>query len=156
MERLPFEGREARVRTFILRLRPGTDLMEGIRTFCVERGIRSGAITTLLGSLRWMRYVYPVPDSKALSGLRYCAPIVLDGPVELLSGAGTIGEMREDGEAVVHLHAAFTDPEGRVFGGHVLGGPVAVTVEVAIDALDGVALSRAVDEETDMPVFSIE
>lgn len=156
MERLPFEGREAQVRTFILRLRPGTDLMEGIRTFCVEQGIRSGAITTLLGSLRQIRYVYPVPEPKARVGLRYCDPLVMEGPIELLSGAGTIGEMRADGEAVVHLHAAFTDPEGRVFGGHILGGPVAITVEIAIDAFDDVVLSRALDEETEMPVFSIE
>ena len=60
VKELRFDAEEARVRTFILRLRPGTDLMEGIRVFCEERGIRSGAITTLLGSLRQVRYVYPV------------------------------------------------------------------------------------------------
>lgn len=156
MEGLRFEAKEARVRTFVLRLRPGTDLMEGIRAFCVEHAVQAGAVTTLLGSLRQMRYVYPVPDPAARAGLRYCDPIVLDGPIELLGGAGTIGVMKADGEAAVHLHAAFTDPEGRVFGGHVLGGAVAVTAEITIDALGGVALTRAVDEETDMPVFSIE
>ena len=156
LEGLRFDAKEARTRTYILRLRPGTDLMEGIRAFCVKQGIRSGAITTLLGSLREMRYVYPVPVSGGKAGLRYCDPIVMEGPIELLSGAGTIGEMKADGEAVIHLHAAFTNPEGQVFGGHLLGGRVAITVEIAIDAFDGVALTRALDEETDMPVFSIE
>ena len=155
LEELRFEGGEARVRTFVLRLRPGTDFMEGIRAFCVERGIRSGAVTTILGSLRQVRYVYPVTCPEARAGLRYCDPIERDGPIELLGGAGTIGVMKADGATVVHLHAAFTDPEGRVYGGHMLGGTVAVTAEISIDAFDGVALTRAVDEETDMPVFSI-
>ena len=65
--------------------------------------------------------------------------------------------MKSDGTTVVHLHAAFADPKGRVLGGHLLegGGAVAVTAEVVIDALDGVSLTRAVDGETDMPIFSL-
>lgn len=154
---LRFDAEEARVRTFILRIRPGTDLMEGIRGFCEERGIRSGAITTLLGSLRQVRYVYPVVAPGTKVGLKYCDPIAVDGPIEVLCGAGTIGVMKSDGTTVVHLHAAFTDPEGRVLGGHILEGEgaVAVTAEVVIDVLDGVSLTRAVDEETDMPLFSL-
>ena len=48
-------------------------------------------------------------------------------------------------------------PKGRVLGGHLLegGGAVAVTAKVVIDALDGVSLTRAVDGETDMPIFSL-
>lgn len=154
---LRFDAGEAQVRTFILRLRPGTDLMEGIRGFCEERGIRSGAITTLLGSLRQVRYVYPVVAPGTRAGLKYCDPIVVEGPIEVLCGSGTIGVMKSDGTTVVHLHAAFADPKGRVLGGHLLegGGAVAVTAEVVIDALDGVSLTRAVDGETDMPVFSL-
>ena len=105
------------MRTFILRLRPGTDLMEGIRVFCEERGIRSGAITTLLGSLRQVRYVYPVVAPGTKAGLKYCDPIAVNGPIEVLCGAGTIGVMKSDGTTVVHLHAAFTDPEGRAYPG---------------------------------------
>lgn len=157
MKGLRFDAEEARVRTFILRIRPGTDLIEGIRGVCEERGIRSGAITTLLGSLRQVRYVYPVVAPGTKAGLKYCDPIAVDGPIEVLCGAGTIGVMKSDGTTVVHLHAAFTDPKGRVLGGHILEGEgaVAVTAEVVIDVLDGVSLTRAVDEETDMPLFSL-
>ena len=89
--------------------------------------------------------------------MKYCDPIAVDGPIEVLCGAGTIGVMKSDGTTVVHLHAAFTDPKGRVLGGHILegGGAVAVTAEVVIDVLDDVSLTRAVDEETDMPLFSL-
>ena len=89
--------------------------------------------------------------------MKYCDPIAVNGPIEVLCGAGTIGVMKSDGTTVVHLHAAFTDPEGRVLGGHILEGEgaVAVTAEVVIDALDGVSLTRAVDGETDMPLFSL-
>ena len=118
---LRFDAEEARVRTFILRIRPGTDLIEGIRGVCEERGIRSGAIMTLLSSLRQVRYVYPVVAPGTKAGLKYCDPIAVDGPIEVLCGAGTIGVMKSDGTTVVHLHAAFTDPKGRVLKKHIRG-----------------------------------
>ena len=36
------------------------------------------------------------------------------------------------------------------------GNPVAVTVEIAIEIYDGLFLSRALDDETDMPLFNLD
>lgn len=157
MENIRYSSKPVQKRTVVARLMPGTELLAGIEAICKEHQIESGAVTTLLGSLRQLNYVYPIPCPGAKANLRYCDPIVIEGPIEILCGAGTVGIMKETGKMAVHLHAACSASTGVVYGGHLLdqGNPVAVTVEVVIEALDGAVLSRAMDDETGMPVFSV-
>lgn len=144
-------------RKIFARLLPGTDLVPGIKALCVKHAIRAGAITTMLGSLKQVKFVWPITDSVNKCGLKYGAPKVLEGPIELVSGTGAIGTMKDSGEIAVHLHASFSDSTSKMWGGHIVdeGNPVAVTIEVVIEAYDGLTLSRAVDDETDMPLFNI-
>ena len=82
---------------------------------------------------------------------------MLPGPIEVLGADGTIGIMKSTEELAVHLHATFSDPSGAVYGGHVIeeGNTTAVTIEVALEAFDDLLLERALDDETDMPLFTL-
>ncbi len=158
MKEIRFASAEVRARTVFARLFPGTDLVPGIKALCAQHEIKAGAITTMLGSLSQVRFVWPIPDSVNKSHLKYGAPKTLEGPIELVSGAGAIGTMKDGGELAVHLHASFCDTTSKMWGGHIVdeGNPVAVTIEVVIEAYDDLTLSRSLDSETDMPLFSLE
>lgn len=157
MEGIRFTSSEVQARKIFARLFPGTDLIPGIKALCQKHGVRSGSVTTMLGSLKKVSFVWAIPDSQNKSQVKYGAPKILEGPIELISGAGAIGTMKGGSELAVHLHATFSDPTSKIWGGHLIeeGNPVAVTVEIVIDAFDGLGLERDIDEETDMPLFSI-
>ncbi|KUK13569.1 MAG: DNA-binding protein [Synergistetes bacterium] len=143
-------------RTIVGRLLPGTDLIEGILALCKEHNINFGSIDVVLGSLRKFTFVYPIRDESKKMGVRYCDPVVIEGPIELLCGGGLIGVNR-NGEKAVHLHLVVSDREGKVYGGHVVGGnPVLVTVELVLRELEGVSIVREEDEETGFPLFKFK
>lgn len=158
MTNIRYSAQQVQKRTLVARLMPGTELLAGIEAICREYNIETGAISTILGSLKQLHYTYPVPYAGTPANLKYCDPITIDGPIEILCGAGTIGVMKDTGKRVVHLHTACSGPTGMVYGGHLLdtGNLIAVTAEIVIEALDGATLTRALDEETGMPLFSIE
>ncbi|NLL36880.1 MAG: DNA-binding protein [Fretibacterium sp.] len=157
MKDVQVSARETRKRTLVVRLGPGAGVASGIREVCEKYSVRSGAITTFLGSLSQVAFTWPVPCPEARAGLKYREPLVFPGPIEVLSGAGTIGVMAGSGEFALHLHAAFTDAEGRVWGGHLLdeGNVVAVTLELTLEAFEDACLTRATDEETGMMLFTL-
>jgi len=87
-------------------------------------------------------------------GAGYSDPMVLEGPLELLSGQGTIG-LGEEGETAIHLHGVVSDKEGHLHGGHFVKGenPVLITCEVALTQLQGIKIIRSHDPETDYNIF---
>ena len=153
-----FASADVQPRKIFARIFPGSDLIPAIRAICEKHEINAGAITAMLGSLSQVCFVWPIPDSEKKAGLKYGPPKTLEGPIELITGSGTIGRMVHSGELAVHLHAAFCDLTARMWGGHIVeeGNPVAVTVEIAIEVYDGLTLSRAQDDETDMPLFNLD
>lgn len=155
---LRFASADVQPRKIFARIFPGSDLIPAIRAICEKHEINAGAITAMLGSLSQVCFVWPIPDSEKKAGLKYGPPKTLEGPIELITGSGTIGRMADSGELAVHLHAAFCDLTARMWGGHIVeeGNPVAVTVEIAIEVYDGLTLSRAQDDETDMPLFNLD
>jgi predicted DNA-binding protein with PD1-like motif len=86
-----------------------------------------------LGSLRGARLRPAAED----------APLVLEGPLELLTLSGTL---TRDG---VHLHASVADGAGRVRGGHLLPGAlVRTTAELVLLPLEGWRAGRRTDPRT--------
>lgn len=140
-------------RVIIARLRPGTDLGEGILSVCKEEGITAGVIISCIGSLQKAVFTYPAPDPSSKVGASYLPPTELPGPIEFLGAQGFIG-LNQEGKLALHLHATICDAAGHVYGGHFNpgGNPVLVTMEVAIGQLAGVTLAREYDPETDLPV----
>ncbi len=140
-------------RVVAIRLRPGMDIVEGIISVCKEKGIKNGIILSAIGSLNGARFFDPVelPDKKA--GYGYSDPIVLEGPIELVSLNGMI--CNNDGEILTHFHFSLSDKDGRGFGGHVIeGNKVLLTVDVVIGELAGINMGRSYDPELELEIFN--
>ncbi len=137
----------------MVRLLPGTDVIEGIAEACRQHGIQSGSITTCIGSLRRASFFVVTPMDNPLGG-GYSEPICLPGPVELISSQGTIGR-DEAGNLFIHLHGAISDSAGRTHGGHLIAGacPVLITCEVMIGIFDGIKAVHRHDAEAAMKVL---
>jgi predicted DNA-binding protein with PD1-like motif len=140
-------------RVVMIRVKPGNDLIQGIEEACDLLGIRSGVITCGIGSLQKASFMFLVPLDNRM-GAGYCDPITVEGPMEILSAQGMIGE-EETGDLFVHLHGSFSDKSGHVHGGHWVKGrnPVLFTAEVMICEVEGTRMLRLHDPEVDMKVL---
>ena len=136
------------------RLHPGTDVIEGITEVCRQRGIRSGSITTCIGSLQRASFFVVVPMNNRLGG-GYSDPIALQGPVELASSQGTVG-VDDSGNLFIHLHGVLSDRTGNSHGGHLIAGacPVLITCEVLISVFEGMGAVHRHDPEVEMNVLT--
>jgi len=137
----------------MIRVLPGSDIIEGIEEVCHNLDIKSGAITCCIGSLRRASLLIAVPMNSKI-GAGYSDPKVIKGPLELLSGQGSIGQ-EEGGEIFIHLHGVISNKEGNVYGGHLIKGknPALITCEVMVSRVEGIHMIRAYDPEVDMKVF---
>jgi predicted DNA-binding protein with PD1-like motif len=144
------EGQTGRI--ISARLRPGTDLLTGIKELTKQYNIMAGAVVVSFGSLAkaevtWKEGSKPDP-SKKLERIR------LEGPLSFLSSQGKVG-ITEEGEPVVHLHGLLADLDGRVWGGHFYEGdnPIFSTFEVVIQEILGVRHTKIYDEESEVKLI---
>lgn len=141
-------------RSIAVRLKPGTDVLLGLREACVRHGIKNGVIVSALGSLATVSICNPVemPDTKA--GYGYGSPEVYHQCWELLCASGVICH-DEDGEINLHVHVAMSDPDGNAIGGHLAEGTkVLITVDAVIAELDGIEMERKYDDSVGFPILS--
>lgn len=141
-------------RSIVGRLLPGTDLIRGVETICRDHGVKRGAVVSGIGSLERGEFVYAVPDRNSRFGIKYSDPVRVEGPLELISCQGMIGQTPE-GRMITHLHGLLSATDMTVRGGHLLenGNPVLVTVEVMIHEIKDVRVIKEMDEETGFPLF---
>ncbi len=141
-------------RRIVGRLLPGTDLIKGIEKMCHLHNVVNGNVVSVIGSLSEAKIVYAVSDETGKIGIRYSAPVSLEGPLELLAAQGVIGRTVDD-EIGVHLHGLMSTPEMTVYGGHFLenGNPILATAEILIQESNDVRMIREQDEETGFPLF---
>ena len=137
----------------MIRLLPGTDIIEGVQRVCENLDIEAGAIGCCIGSLQRASFLVAVP-SKNKIGAGYSQPRRIEGPLELLSAQGSIGQ-EKTGDLFIHLHAIVSDAHGNLFGGHVVKGknPVLITCEMMIGRVEGVRMIPTYDPEIDMKVL---
>ena len=120
------EGHLSRV--IMIRVLPGSDMIEGIEAVCKRLDIKTGA--------------------------GYSNPMDFDGPLEFLAGQGTIGQ-EEKGDLFIHMHGVLSDKDGNVHGGHLIKGknPVLLTCEIMISHVEDVRMIRTYDPEIAMKVL---
>lgn len=138
---------------YAIRLEPGEDVMEGLQHFCEEHQICHGVIISGVGSLVGCSFFDPeeIPGKPGL--YQYGSPIELPCPIELISMNGII--CTQDGRPSLHIHADFADEQGHAFGGHFKeGNRVLTTVELIIGEFDHINMSRVIDPERGVPVFT--
>ena len=116
-----------------VRLQPGDDLLEALKSWTTRSGVTAAGVVTCVGSLRQAHLRLANRDS----GSRF------HQKMEILALSGTLSP---DGP---HLHVCLADGDGRTLGGHVLDGClVHTTAELVIASLPDITFSRKLDEST--------
>lgn len=143
-------------RVIAVRLRPGTDVLQGLTEACRRAGINNGVILSAIGSLDGVAYCNPVelPDKKAGYGYGYGEVLHLTGPIELTAGSGIICH-DDQGVTNLHVHMSLSDRYGNAHGGHLVEGTkVLLTVDVIIAEIGGLVMGRKFDDELEVPLFA--
>ena len=140
-----------------VRVRPGTDVMEGLKKACEDNGVKYGGVLFGIGSIRQLCYQVLVPKKESIWGAGYTDPATIPGPIEIVGIRGVIFQS-EEGETLLHIHGTFSDQNGKCFGGHLVMGqnPVLATTDAIIAELTDAKMIRRMDPELGMGAFNPE
>lgn len=123
----------AMIKTYPLRLKPGTDLKKEIEAFVKANHIKAGWIASCAGSLTNynIRFANQPGGSKG------------EGHFEIVSLTGTVSVNGS------HIHISISDSTGRTIGGHLLdSNRVYTTAEIILQEDDNFVFSREKDGTT--------
>jgi len=126
-------------RTIIGQLPSGTDLLEGLTQFVQKENIRCGRIHGI-GATTHAIIAYYDQNTKKYNSMEF-----KDG-MEILNLIGNVSI--RDGKPFIHVHILLSDPQGKVFGGHLMPGTKLWACEVFVDEFEGEELVRGQDEKT--------
>ena len=132
-----------------VRVRPGTDVMEGLKKACEEQGVKYGAVLFGIGSIRQLCYQVLVPKKDSIWGAGYSEPETIPGPIEIVGIRGVIFQSEDGKETLLHIHGTFSDQKGKCYGGHLVMGqnPVLATCDSIIAELTDAKMIRRLDPE---------
>jgi predicted DNA-binding protein with PD1-like motif len=129
------------------RLPHGVDLLEELTKICNDKNIRLGRVEAI-GAVQKATIGYYHQDKREYEYLTF------DQHLEILNLTGNISV--KDGNPMVHAHVTLADAEGKAFGGHLAPGTIIFACECVIEMFEGEALERGFDEETGLPLWTIE
>jgi uncharacterized protein len=121
-----------RVRIHVFRLRPGDDLLGGIRAYVNANHIQAAVLLSAVGSLTQASIRYAnQPEAH-----------IHTGHFEIVSITGTV---EEGGE---HVHLSIATGQGTLIGGHLMTGcKIYTTGEITLAELVGVHFTREIDTQ---------
>jgi predicted DNA-binding protein with PD1-like motif len=129
------------MRTLPLRLPPGAELRDALRSVLQANAVEGAFVIAGIGSLSVAQLRLAGADTVQ----------TLHGDLELLTLSGSVAV---DG---VHLHASVADATGRVWGGHVAPGCVVrTTAELVLVMLPECRLGRAADPATGYAELTVQ
>ena len=151
----PFTSAEGKLgRVIVLRMKPGSDLLDGMLAACEKHQIRNGVIISAIGSLNGVHYcdVEALPDKRC--GYGYGRELYLDGPIELTSASGVICS-DDDGSINLHVHINMSDKYGNAYGGHLVRGTrVLLTADIVLGEIEDIQMLRKLDPEMEVFLLS--
>jgi hypothetical protein len=112
----------------LLSLDTGSDLIETVTAYVRERDIRAASIA-FIGAVRHAELAWWDQNEDEYRGFS------VDGPMEVISGSGSVSEF--DNQPFVHIHLSLANREGQVVGGHVEPGTEVYAMELTIQELVG-------------------
>ena len=133
-------------RIYMGKLPHGSDLLEALTAFCVEKHIRLGRIDAI-GAVGQARVGFYHHDTREYRHITY------DAPLEILCLTGNIS--LKDDAPMVHAHVTLADKDGHAMGGHLAVGTTVFACEFTIQELIGVPLKRTYDDVTGLPLWDI-
>jgi predicted DNA-binding protein with PD1-like motif len=121
-----------RLRIHVFRLRPGDDLLGGIRAYVNANHIQAAVLLSAVGSLTQASIRYAnQPEAH-----------IHTGHFEIVSITGTV---EEGGE---HVHLSIATGQGTMIGGHLMTGcKIYTTGEITLAELIGVHFTRETDTQ---------
>ena len=136
-------------RVFVVRFRTGSDLMLSLKEVCEKNNIKNGNITSVVGSLYKTKFHYGIPDDSK-SGAGFSPEQNIGTMCEYIAGHGTVCHDEKSGETLFHFHSIVND-NGFLRGGHMAlpGNIVATTIEMVIQEICGVSMTRPFDADVD-------
>jgi predicted DNA-binding protein with PD1-like motif len=120
------------LRIHVFRLRPGDDLMGGIRAYIKANHIQAAVLLSAVGSLTQASIRYAnQPEAH-----------IHTGHFEIVSINGTVEETGE------HIHLSIATGQGNVLGGHLMTGcKIYTTGEITLGEIVGAHFAREADRE---------
>ena len=120
------------LRIHVFRLRPGDDLLGGIRAYVNANHIQAAVLLSAVGSLTQASIRYAnQPEAH-----------IHTGHFEIVSITGTV---EEGGE---HIHLSIATGQGNMIGGHLMTGcKIYTTGEITLAEIQGVRFTRETDRE---------
>ncbi|PLR95908.1 PPC domain-containing DNA-binding protein [Bacillus sp. T33-2] len=127
-------------KVYVLRLKPGTDLIHGIEEFAKKEGITHGVILSMLGTLKDGAFRNPrvdtsLPIVREYEGADQIDTYAFERPVEIVGGAGNIIPKEETIEA--HIHLICSQDGAKTTAGHLYRGSIWTQAEIFIAKLSG-------------------
>ena len=120
------------LRIHVFRLRPGDDLLGGIRAYVNANHIQAGVLLSAVGSLTQASIRYANQPEAHLHA----------GHFEIVSITGTV---EEGGE---HIHLSIATGQGNMIGGHLMTGcKIYTTGEITLGEIEGIRFTRETDRD---------
>jgi len=126
------------------RLQRGDDLLEAIDSICRDKNIVLGRVEAI-GAVEKATLGFYDQKRKQYEFFSF------DSPHEITSLIGNVS--LRDGVPMVHAHITLSDENGTVHGGHLAPGTIVFACEVLIEAFEGPAFNRGIDENTGLPLW---
>ena len=123
--------------TYVVRLNKGEEVIESLKELCSEEEIKLAEVTGLGASNLVEIGVFNVKTKEYNTK-------VFEGMFEITSLVGNV--TRKDEDVYLHLHINFGDPEGSVFGGHLVRARISATGELIVRKIDGEVGRKLSDE----------
>lgn len=131
---------------FMIRCEIGDEVIATLTKFAIDNKIYSGSVIGI-GALLNPELGYYDIHTKTYTRKKF------DGDYELVSLTGNLARMGDN--LILHCHAAFSDAEFKVIGGHLFAAGVAVTGEFYLRP-GGVTIERAPDSLTGLNLMSLK
>ncbi len=128
---------------WVIRLDKGEEILETLKGFAADKGIR-------LGTIRGIGAVNKATIGVFLTGSKEYLRREVAGDHEITSLEGNISRM--DGEVYLHVHANLADVRNNTIGGHLNAAVVSATCEVVVQILDG-EMEREFNEEVGLNLY---
>ncbi len=123
---------------YMVKLDAGEDLLKAVSAFVEEKNIISG-YAHIMGLSRNVKFAYYNIETHIYEEIEK-----KDRYFEIIQCTGNIS--LKEGKPFPHLHIAFGDQDGNIFGGHLLEGTIVEIGEVTIQAFDGEPMEREYDD----------
>ena len=138
-------------RILVLRLKPGSDLLQSLREIVEKEGVEAGVILSGVGLLAEarLRNCKQLPEDYPITGENRTF-LSFKKPMEILLLSGNVS--MAESETLDHAHVTLSHVEGDeigVLGGHLLEGcTIFGFSEIFIMELEGIEMVKRFDDET--------